>query len=229
VLEVGAGTGYVTRHLASTFPQAEVIGLDLSPVPEGDKTNAVFVQGDVMDDGVVVGPFDLIYSRMLVYGGIRDWPAYISRAWDLLSPGGWLETQEADASALFDRDGKNMYPNSIWRNEQRVAFESMGIDIACATKLERYFKNQGFVDITVKKFRWMNGPWEGHPETLIGAKVATEYNPPVIFESFKRMLGHTKTAAQLDAAREEIYKESAWSGDGKHRDYYVVCGRKPGH
>jgi trans-aconitate methyltransferase len=77
VLEVGAGTGYVTRQLASTFPDAEVIGLDLSAIPKGEKTTAVFVQGDIMDDGAVAGPFDFIYSRMLVYG-IRDWPAYIS-------------------------------------------------------------------------------------------------------------------------------------------------------
>lgn len=229
VLEVGAGTGYVTRMLASTFPQAEVIGLDLSAVPQGNETSATFVQGDIMDDGVVTGPFDFAYSRMLVYGGIRDWPAYIARAWDLLSPGGWLETQELDASTLYDRDGKDMYPNSIWRHDQRAAFERIGVDMACATKLERYFKDQGFVDVAVKKFCWMLGPWEGHPETLTIAKVATELNPPVIFESFQRMLGHTKTAAQLEAVREEIYKENSWSEDGKHRDIYVVCGRKPEH
>ena len=228
VLEIGAGTGYVTRILASTFLQAEVIGLDLSVVPAGEQTNAVFVQGDIMNDGVVTGHFDFIYSRMLVYGGIRDWPAYIARAWDLLSPGGWLETQEVDTSAFFDGDGKNMYPNSSWRNEQRVAFQAKGIDMAVARKLEGYFKKQGFVDVAVKKLRWMHGPWEGHPETLSGAKTATKYNPAVIFESYKRMLGHTKTAAQLEAVREEIDKEFAWSEDGKHRDYYVVCGRKPG-
>lgn len=229
VLEVGAGTGYVTRLVASTFPQAEVVGLDLSAVPEGEKTSAVFVQGDIMDAGVVTGPFDFFYSRMLVYGGIRDWPAYIARAWDLLSPGGWLETQEVDTGNFFDGDGKNMYPDSVWRNDQRIAFEAIGVDMSCAPKLERYFKDQGFVDVGVKKFRWMYGPWEGHPETLTGAKVATEYNPPVIFESYKRMLGHTKTAAQLEAARKEIFEESSWSEDGKHRDYWVVYGRKPEH
>ncbi|GAB7331470.1 hypothetical protein MBLNU13_g02877t2 [Cladosporium sp. NU13] len=230
VLEVGAGTGYVTRLLASTFPQAEVIGLDISAVPQGEKTSATFVLGDIMDPGVAVaGPFDLFYSRMLVYGGIRDWPAYIARAWDLLSPDGWLETEELDASTLYDGDGKDMYPNSIWRHDQREAFAAMGVDMACGAKLERYFKDQGLVYVAVKKFRWMNGPWEGHLETLLGAKVSTEPNPPVIFESYKRILGHTNTTAQLEAAREEIYKENAWSEDGKHRDYYVVYGRKPGH
>lgn len=103
----------------------------------------------------------------------------------------------------------------------------MGVDMTCATKLERYFKNQGFVDAAVKNFRWMYGPWESHSETLTGAKVAIEYNPPVIFEWYKRMLGHTKTAAHLEAAREEIFKKNTWSEDGKHRDYWVVYRRKP--
>jgi len=228
VLEVGAGTGYVTRQLATAFPQAEMIGLDLSAVPAGEETTAVFVQGDIMNDDVVTAPFDLMYSRMLVYG-IRDWPAYIARAWDLLSPGGWLETQEADASKILDGDGNLMYVNSSRQKEQRDAFASTGVDMGCAPKLEGYFRSQGFVDIVVRKFRWMHGPWEGHPETLLCAKVATEYNAPAIFEGYKRPLGHTKTDVQLDAVREEIAKEFAWSEDGKHRDYWVVCGRKPEH
>jgi len=64
---------------------------------------------------------------------------------------------------------------------------------------------------------------------LNAAKTATKYNPAVIFESYKRILGHTKTAAQLDAVREEINEEFAWSEDGKHRGYHVVYGRKPEH
>jgi SAM-dependent methyltransferase len=76
VLEVGVGTGHVAQQTASAFPHAEVIGLDLSAIPAGEKTDAVFVQGGVTDDGVVTGRFDFINSRMLVYGGIRDWPAY---------------------------------------------------------------------------------------------------------------------------------------------------------
>lgn len=98
LLSVAEGTA---RHLASAFPKAEVVGLDLSAVPAEEGMNAIFVRGDIMDDGVVNGPFDLIYSRMLVYG-IPSWPAYVARAWDMLSPDGWLEFQEADTSVAFD-------------------------------------------------------------------------------------------------------------------------------
>ena len=226
VLEVGAGTGYVSRYLASTFPEAEVIGLDLSAVPAGEQTKAVFVQGDIMDKGIVTGPFNFVYSRMLVYG-IRDWPAYISRAWDLLAPGGWLEFQEVDASILFDGNDEPMYTDSAWLKEQRGALVSLGVDMGCAPKLEGYLGKQGFVDVLVRKFRWMHGPWEGHPETLLAAKVFTQHTSTANFEAFKRVLGHTKTAEQLEAIREQMIKEMGWSEDGKHLDFWVVCGRKP--
>ena len=228
ILEVGAGTGYVTRQLASAFPEAEVIGMDLSAVPAGEKTTAVFVQGDIMDDSAVAGPFDFIYSRMLVYG-IRDWPAYISRAWDLLSPGGWLEFQEIDASVLFDEDEKPISIAAPWLEEQRTAFATRGVDMACAPKLEGYLKGQGFVDVSMKRFRWMHGPWEGHPETLAAAKVATKYNGAANFAAYKRVLGHTKTVAQLDEIREQMLEYSKWSEDGRHRGSWAVYGRKPGN
>lgn len=81
LLDVGAGTDYVTRQLASAFPDAdEVIGFHLSVVPESpEKTRAVYVQGDIMDPTSISGPIDFLFGRMLVYG-IRDWPAYIARA-----------------------------------------------------------------------------------------------------------------------------------------------------
>jgi SAM-dependent methyltransferase len=226
VLEVGAGTGYVTRHLASTFPDAEVVGLDLSAVPAEGKTNAVFFQGDIMDDGVVAGPFDFIYSRLLVFG-IRDWPAYISRAWDLLPPGGWLELQELNASVAFDGNDTAILTDVTFMKEQRAAFASKGVDMGCAPKLEGYLKDQGFVDVSAKKFRWMHGPWEGHPETLALARATAKYNAPANFAAYKRVLGHTKTAVQLDEVREQMMEYLGWSEDGKHHDFWVVCGRKP--
>lgn len=228
VLEVGAGTGYVTRQLASTFPSAEVIGLDLSPVPVagGEQTSAVFTQGDIMSPSVVTGSFDFIFSRMLVYG-IRDWPAYISRAKNLLTSGGWLELQEIDSSVLFDGNDRATCVDSAWLAEQRAAFATMGVDMGCAPKLQSYLEAQGFVDVSAKKFRWMHGPWEGHPETLLAAKVFTEYNGPVNFEAYKRVLGHTKTKQQLEERRETMLREMGWSEDGKHNDFWVVWGRKP--
>ena len=179
-----------------------------------------------MDPKAVAGPFDLLYGRMLLYG-IRDWPAYIARAWDLLAPGGWFEAQEADINVLLDGDDKPMQLESTWHAEQSACFQKLGVDLACPKKIPAYLEAQGFVDISVKKYRWMYGPWEGHPEGLLAAKVMTTYNPKANFQAFKRVLGHTKTAGELEVIRGQMLRDFGWSEDGKHIDFVVICGRKP--
>lgn len=73
----------------------------------------------------------------------------------------------------------------------------------------------------------MFGPWEGHTESLLAAKVMTTYNNVANFAAFKRVLGHTKTAEELERIREEMSKDFGWSEDGKHINFVVICGRKP--
>ena len=51
ILDIGAGTGILTVKLGREFPDAEVIGVDISPVPNRHKKpdNVTFVQGNVLD------------------------------------------------------------------------------------------------------------------------------------------------------------------------------------
>jgi hypothetical protein len=137
--------------------------------------------------------------------------------------------QEIDASVLFDENEKPISIAAPWLEEQRIAFAARGVDMGCAPKLKRYLKAQGFVEVSVKRFRWMHGPWEGHPETLAAAKVATEYNGAANFTAYKRVLEHTKTAAQLYEIREQMLEYFKWSEDGRHRGFWVGFGRKPGN
>src|SRR4051812_7315858 len=81
-LDIGCGTGTVTHRIASTFPKAQVYGLDLSPVPNIREKlqNIEYVQGNFND---ITGPngsdarfekgsFDYIFARLLVLG-MTDW------------------------------------------------------------------------------------------------------------------------------------------------------------
>lgn len=120
-----------------------------------------------------------------------------------------------------------MYTASSWLGEQRAAFAAKVVDMGCAPKLAGYFEDQGFVTISVERFRWMHGPWDGHPETLSVAMVATKCNGAANFEAYKGVLGHMKTVAQPDEIREQMMEYAAWSEDGKHRDFWAICGRKP--
>jgi SAM-dependent methyltransferase len=74
ILDIGCGTGRNTVALAKMFPEATVIGVDLSPVPAiyAKPTNVEYVQGDFADlakagdERFREGSFDYIYHRLLV-------------------------------------------------------------------------------------------------------------------------------------------------------------------
>ncbi|GME33667.1 putative methyltransferase domain-containing protein [Neofusicoccum parvum] len=109
ILDVGAGSGATTLHLAAAFPSAAaVVGLDLSPVPAlapapAGLPGVVGVQGDFLAPALADlpaavrdGAFDLVFSRLLVMG-VNDWGLFFERVREVLRPGtGWVETQELD-------------------------------------------------------------------------------------------------------------------------------------
>jgi SAM-dependent methyltransferase len=70
VLDIGAGAGATSFAFADAFPQAQIIGLDLSEAlvaaaraRTGNRTNVGFVHGDAAVTVPEGGPFDLIVSR----------------------------------------------------------------------------------------------------------------------------------------------------------------------
>jgi trans-aconitate methyltransferase len=95
-LDIGCGTGTITHEIASEFPNAQVYGLDLSPVPNIREKlqNIEYIQAnfndvtspDQPDDRFEKGSFDYIFSRLLVLG-MADWRGYIERCAALAKPG----------------------------------------------------------------------------------------------------------------------------------------------
>lgn len=108
VLDVGTGTGRWAMELASLFPQANVIGLDVVP-PPADETvslgngldrrpaNYIYVQGNVLD-GLPFpdATFDFVHQRLLVAAIPEDrWQAVVNELFRVTKPGGWIELLEA--------------------------------------------------------------------------------------------------------------------------------------
>jgi trans-aconitate methyltransferase len=93
VLDMGCGTGIVTHTIASKFPNAQVYGLDLSPVPNvrAKLSNIEYIHGDFnklvnSDLRFVKDSFDYIFSRLLIMG-MTDWKDYVERCVTLTKPG----------------------------------------------------------------------------------------------------------------------------------------------
>ncbi|KAK0721884.1 S-adenosyl-L-methionine-dependent methyltransferase [Lasiosphaeria miniovina] len=73
VLDMGAGTGTWAIGYAHAYPEAEVIGVDLSPIfPEWIPRNVQFVVDDLEDEWNWTKRFDFIVARFLSPTAFRD-------------------------------------------------------------------------------------------------------------------------------------------------------------
>lgn len=173
ILDIGCGTGAMTYVLATAFPDAEVVGLDISPVPEGRyerPRNLRYVQGNVMElegeakEVVREGSFNYIFHRLLVLG-MTDWPGYLKKVEALLAPGGWAEMQDYDLSVLNaagERASDGWWHWSCFREDA----EAMGLDTAVGTKLGKLMETAGLVGVEEKLYDVPCCFHEGLPEHL---------------------------------------------------------------
>jgi len=94
ILEIGCGTGMLTRHLHTVFPGAEIVATDISPdmIAVAQERGDIGARFMVMDGEVpgFEGPwFDLIASS-LAFQWFADLPRALDRLAGLLRPGGSL-------------------------------------------------------------------------------------------------------------------------------------------
>lgn len=93
ILEVGCGNGWLSNCLAA-LPGSKVVGTDINRAELQqasnvftDKNNLQFIYGDIMSDGFMAVAFDIIvFAASIQY--FSSFHAVISRAFDLLKPGG---------------------------------------------------------------------------------------------------------------------------------------------
>ncbi|KAF6809343.1 methyltransferase domain-containing protein [Colletotrichum plurivorum] len=171
VLDVGTGTGIWAIDFGELHPDAEVLGMDLSP-SNGNRPppNVVFEVDDIEEPWLYSRPFDYIHCRMMT-SSLSDWRKFIQRSYDNLTPGGYLEIQEIELMPQCD-DG-TMKPDAAMVR----CFQLLG---EAATVLGRSFqdvpglvdvmKEVGFVDIHITKLKWPTNTWpKDDHHKLLGA------------------------------------------------------------
>jgi SAM-dependent methyltransferase len=106
VLDLGTGTGIWSIDLADEFPGAFVLGVDLSPIqPKFVPPNCKFYVDDIESEWTFnpEEAFHFIHGRALA-GSIANFPLLYRRAYENLTPGGWLEMQEYQSAFYSDDD-----------------------------------------------------------------------------------------------------------------------------
>jgi SAM-dependent methyltransferase len=102
VLEIGCGTGAVTRILAQWPSVREVVGVDPSPVfianaraLAADIPNVTFEEGDGRSLRFTAGAFDVAVAHQAL-SHVPEPERLLAEAWRVLRPGGWLAIYDGD-------------------------------------------------------------------------------------------------------------------------------------
>jgi len=116
ILDLGCGTGTTTRLLKRRFPEASVIGLDLSPymlvVAQHKASDAsldiAFRHGNAMATGLADESFDIVCATLLLH----ETPPTVAKAilkesFRLLSPGGQMLILDGNQQTLRTVDWLN--------------------------------------------------------------------------------------------------------------------------
>ncbi|KAJ6475243.1 S-adenosyl-L-methionine-dependent methyltransferase [Mycena vitilis] len=102
ILEIGAGSGAWAIQAGKLYPDAEVLAVDMNPLPSRPlPSNVRYEQINVLKPfPYPAGSFDVIHIR-LVLCHLPDGHSVLARIIDLLAPGGWLLIDDIDWTEAF--------------------------------------------------------------------------------------------------------------------------------
>jgi ubiquinone/menaquinone biosynthesis C-methylase UbiE len=156
ILDLGCGTGEITRRLAQRFPQATLVGIDIL---EGNLALARrdsgacegridYQQGDAFALQHADASFDLVVCRHMSQA-VPEFGRVLAEITRVLKPRGWLHLLSEDygmlhmpATGLFD-------PDRFW-NENAIPFlQGIGCDGRIGRHSPPLLEQAGYVDVSM--------------------------------------------------------------------------------
>ncbi|KAG7403854.1 putative methyltransferase tdiE [Fusarium oxysporum f. sp. rapae] len=230
VLDLGTGTGIWAIDFGDEHPEADITGVDLSPIqPSFVPPNVRFLIDDIDEEWDYSEPFDYIHSRMMNFS-VQDWPVYLRKIYQNLAPGGYVELQEIDVIMKSD-DGTLTEDNALlkWNKLLNEAAIKLGRPFEKTDAFKNIMAEVGFTNIVTTRFKWPTNRWAKDKKYKeLGAW--NNENTSVALESltiapFTR--AHGWSSEEVDVFLVDVRKDL---NDPKIHAYWPICsvyGRKP--
>ncbi|KAG7055435.1 umta methyltransferase family protein [Colletotrichum scovillei] len=235
ILDIGTGTGLWAVEMGDVFENAEVLGIDLSPIqPEWVPPNVKFEIDDVESPWVGNRKYDFIMCRYMV-ASIKDWPGLIRNIFDHLNPGGWVEFQDVNTQFYSDDDTFSQdSATARWMAGFATACKGMGRDTDVAPTLASLLRQGGFPPETVHAHRIKAplGPWakdQFHKDLgMMNLILTIDGLEALSLKLFSELLGRTQEEILVETAavRREL-KTGAFGAFHAMFDIYNVYAQKP--
>ncbi|KAK0702144.1 S-adenosyl-L-methionine-dependent methyltransferase [Lasiosphaeris hirsuta] len=233
IIDFATGTGRWAIDMADEFPQAQIIGTDLSPIqPQLVPPNLRFEIDDGNEEwqtGSDWFDIDYIHFRVTV-AAWSDWPWMIRNSLERLRPGGWLEMQEPDCDIDTD-DGEIPPDNALkrWFADLRHAGVLADRPVHIVPDLKQMFIEAGFVDVHEKVYKI---PLNGWPRSNKLKKIGEMWQRSLgeglsgfSYAYFDRWLNMRKE--EIEVALVDVRNALADQRVHGYEKFYVVWGRKP--
>jgi len=233
VVDLGAGTGIWVSDFAKAYPEAKVVGVDISPISKkGKPDNCNFIQANFFTDAAwpsTPATISYIHGRFISVG-VRDWNALARRCYDQLAPGGWFEMQELTFPLRCD-DGTAGPDNACirWSELQVEGAAALGVDMKSIEKVPRVMEETGFEDVRLETYMWPNNPWPDDP-VLKKIGESQQHNFMNGLEAFSLgfyMKGLGWERERLDKFLDEVRNKVMDQNEHVFLDVLFISGRKP--
>lgn len=155
ILDLGCGTGEITRRLAARYPEARVVGIDIlegnlaiarrASVALGERVR--YEQGDAFALAGADAEFDLVVCRHLSQA-VPDFGLVLDEMTRVLKPGGWLHLLSEDYGMLrLPRGARD--PDRFWVDTVLPYLESIGCDGRIGRHTPPLLEARGYRDLAV--------------------------------------------------------------------------------
>lgn len=219
ILDVACGTGRWCAEMATLYPQANIVGFDMTlpPVAPGasQSDTVAYVQGNMLD-GLPFSDnsFDFVHQRLVIVALPTDqWVRQVSELLRVTRPGGWIELVEGD---LLPGGPGIQTLNAL--GEQMS--QKRGMSFRNASRVGAYLQEAGARRVERRTVRLPVGKTTGR----LGAMAETDYL--AIFASVRSFLiaQGLITEEQHNQALAQARKELA---SGKLTwPFYIAYGQK---